>query len=363
MPTVTVSLPGTTFVSSQNPNANYSYYPLLYTGADSLFGTCVGYLNIPLPDLPITVVDSAKLKFSVIVKNGEAPSPITVLRATEPFSADSVTYSTQPATAPTASAVNITTADLYQTVEIDVTELVNQWVDGTYPNDGIALVNTDTSTLVQLATNAISYQPYFPQLVITYSGSPVRPSSASDFCMAQLTHVLQQFLALYPPTVVTIYASNVNLIIGTPSALTLSPDGTYAGLLILQDNGYRTFVPLNTITAIYSGIDTVYNPNMSFLTAPDFAEGIDKYIVNDIHDSLSVSESICIDLNWNMSVSGIVYKNPYGMIVISDAAGISPMFVPVTGNIASILPNYQKKGDSRLPQITIGPRETPTATD
>ena len=42
-----------------------------------------------------------------------------------------------------------TKTDLYKTVEIDITELVNQWLNGTYPNYGIALTNPDGMTLVQ----------------------------------------------------------------------------------------------------------------------------------------------------------------------------------------------------------------------
>lgn len=363
MTTVTVSLSSTTFVSSENPNSNYSVYPLLYAGMDPSFGTCIGYLNVPLPDLSISSVDSAKLQFSVIVKNGDEPSPISVLRATQPFSTSSVTYQTQPTTAPTASAVDVTTANLYQTIEIDITELVNQWISGTYPNYGIALVNTDGSTLVQLATSAISYQPYFPQFSITYSGSPVRPATASDFCMAQLAHVLQQFIALYPSTSLSIYTGNVNPVAGTPHSLTLSPDGTYAGLLILENDGNQILVPLDAITAIHTGAGTVYNPDLSFLTVPTLAEGADKYIVDGIYDSLSLSESVLINMQGNLSETGLVYKNPYGMIVISDAEGNSPIFIPVTGSIAQILPNYQKAGDAPLPQITSESQETPTATD
>lgn len=359
MATVTVSLPGTTFVSSQNPNANYFYYPLLYTGVDSSFGACIGYLNIPLPDLPVSAVDSAKLRLSVIVKSGNAPSPIEVFRAAEPFDVNSVTYLTQPATAPTGSSVAVTTSNLYQTVEIDITQLVNQWIAGTFPNHGIALANTDGTTLVEFATNAISYPPYFPQLVITYSTSPVGPSTASNFSLSQLAHVIKQIIAFYPTNPITVFTSRLvaSSVTGTPFSVTQSPDGTYGGLFILKIGEQQELIPLNTIAAIYTGGGTVYNPNFTYLTAPNFAEGGDKYIVTGIHNSLSLSEIITIYIRSNFTASGTVYQNPYGLIVLSDESGNTPVFIPVTGNITLILPPTQNGASSALPRITVGNQE------
>ena len=365
MATVTVSLPDTTFVSSQNANSNYSYYPLLYTGVDPSFGTCIGYLNIPLPDLPVSVVDSAKLRLSVIVKSGNAPSPIEVFRAAEAFDANSVTYLTQPAAVPTGSSVGVTTDDLYHAVEIDITELVNQWIGGTFPNYGIALVNSDGTTLVNFATNVIAYPPYFPQLVITYSTSPVGPTAAANFSLSQLAHVIKQIIAFYPTNTITVYTSGFSAatITGTPSGITLSPGGTYGGLFILKDGTQQELIPLDTISAIYTGDGTVYNPNFTFLTAPSFAEGADKYLVTGIHDSLSVSENITIYMRSHIEASGTVYQNPYGMIVLSDT-NQPGLFIPVNGNITVILPTPptpQNGERSALPRITIGkPEDTST---
>lgn len=363
MATVTVNLPDTTFVSSANPNSNYAFYPLIYTGVDPSFGTCIGYLNIPLPDLPVSAVDSAKLRLSVIVKSGVTPSPIAVLRATEPFSTSSVTYLTQPATAPTGSSVNVAMENLYQTVEIDITELVNQWIGGTFPNDGIALANADGTTLVEFATNAISYPPYFPQLVITYSTTPVGPTAAANFSLSQLAHVIKQIIKFYPTNTITVFTSGftVSSITGTPFSITLSPDGTYGGLFILEDGGQQELIPLDTITAIYTGDGTLYNPNFTFLTAPSFAEGADKYLVTGIHDSLSLLENINIYMRSNISASGTVYQNPYGMIVLSDT-NQPGLFIPVTGNITAILPTPQSGGRSALPRIAIGKPEEASTT-
>jgi len=57
---------------------------------------------------------------------------------------------------------------LYTAVQFDVKQLVEQWYAGTYVNNGFALTNSDVTTLVQFATNIITWAPYFPRLVINY---------------------------------------------------------------------------------------------------------------------------------------------------------------------------------------------------
>ncbi|WP_252891483.1 DNRLRE domain-containing protein [Thermoclostridium stercorarium] len=175
MPTVTVGIPDTTFLSSAQPEQNFSFYPLMYVGNDPVFQECIALMEIELPVLPVTSVDSAVLQLSVIVKTGTDPSPIVVNRVTDPFDAQTVTYNTRPGFVATGTQIDISTSDLYTVVNIDVTELVNQWLDGTFENHGIALTNADGVTLVQFGTNNIVYEPYFPRLVITYSDTPVPP--------------------------------------------------------------------------------------------------------------------------------------------------------------------------------------------
>lgn len=176
MPTVSVSIPDTTFVSSSQPTQNFSFYPLMYVGSDPTFLDCIGLMEIELPPLPVTSVDSAVLQLSVIVKTGDKPSTIVVNRVTSPFDADTVTYNTLPSFVATSSQVSIDTSDLYTIVEIDITTIVNQWLSGTADNYGIALTNPEGVTLVQFGTNNIVYEPYFPKLVITYSDTPTPPS-------------------------------------------------------------------------------------------------------------------------------------------------------------------------------------------
>jgi hypothetical protein len=338
MPTVTLEIPDTAFVSSAQPTGNFSLYPTMYVGTDASYATCIGLLQIALPTLPVSQVDSAVLQLSVIVKSGASPSPVAVNRVTEPFDPSTVTYDTRPSYTATGSQVNVTTGDLYSAVQIDVTGLVNNWLNGTYPNNGIALTNSDGTTAVQFATNVIVYEPYFPKLVLTYSSSPSE-STAICFSYAQLAHVIQQLITLYPTSIIKAYTTGFNAagIQGTPVELFSSPQATYGTLFVLEDSGEYGAVPLNTITAIELPSGTVYDPSISFLPEPTFPAGCDKNLITAYQAYLPVSTSVTIYSGALISATGIVYKNEAGLVVLAtDETGLDPIFIPVV-NITAVV--------------------------
>jgi hypothetical protein len=339
----------------------------MYTGTDPSFQNCIGLLQIELPPLPVSRIDSAVLQLAVIVKSGEAPSPVVVNRVTEPFRTSAVTYNTRPAFTATSSQINIAVSDLYSTVSIDVTDLVNGWLGGSYPNDGIALTNQDGTTVVQFATNNIVYEPYFPKLTVSYSESPAE-NTALCFSYAQLAHIIEQLIVMYP-NVVTVFTTgfSASSITGTPYQLYSSPEGTYGGLFILTDAGQQEAIPLNAITAIYTGDSTVYNPDITYLPAPQFPAGCDTNLITAYHDYLPVSTNVSMYMGAIISASGMIYKNEYGILVLSDENGSTPVFVPVI-NITSAFPEVptaarQKAGLPRIAAVNSLHPQEPNASE
>lgn len=171
MLTITQSIPNLTFTSSAQKDTNLSFYPTVYTGTDPNFKSCISFLQIVLP--PISKADSAQLRLAVIAKSGDDPSTVAVNRVTAPFKTSDVSFSTMPAFAQEKAKIAISKSDLYTIVQIDITDLVNNWLNGTYENYGIALTNSDDSSAVQFATNIIGYKPYYPEFLLTSSVSPV----------------------------------------------------------------------------------------------------------------------------------------------------------------------------------------------
>lgn len=166
----TMTLNDTTFVSSAQPNSNFSIYPFMYAGTAPSLGQTIGLLKFALPWLPVSAVDSAVLTLYVYSKTGTAPSTVVINKVTAPYNTDTVTYNTQPAFVPTANQVVITQADVNTSVSIDITSIVNDWLSGSQ-NNGIAFTNTDGTTSVQFATTKLPYVHMHPELVITYTAA------------------------------------------------------------------------------------------------------------------------------------------------------------------------------------------------
>lgn len=167
MATQTLLSTGTTFVSSQLANYNLSSNAIIVVGTSPTYLNSISFLKFDISSLPVSSVDSALLRLFVFTKTGASSSPIVVNRVTSDFSISSVTYNTQPTYVPTASTTNISTDEVLQYIEIDVTDLVNQWLDETFQNYGIALTNSDETTSVEFGGKPIG-DSYEPQLVITY---------------------------------------------------------------------------------------------------------------------------------------------------------------------------------------------------
>lgn len=166
MPIMTFDINNTTFVSSAQPDSNMSNYRQLYSGTDLRFLTCISLMQIKLPSLPFNQVEKAIIQLAVIIKSGETASPIFVSQIAKPFNFLTVTYRTCPPLVLTTTEVEILPRNLYTTVNINITELVNSWLNDTLPNNGIALTNSDGSTVVQFAAGN---DLYVPKLILTYS--------------------------------------------------------------------------------------------------------------------------------------------------------------------------------------------------
>lgn len=323
MPTISINLSDTTFVSSFQPDNNMNFYPIMYVGSDPSFQNCNGLLQFTLPSLPVTSVDSAIMQFTLIAKSQAESSIVTVNNATSSFSTTTVTYNTQPTFTPTTSQVSVNQSDLYQRVSIDITQLVNSWLAGTSENKGIVL--TCPGDAVQFATNNIVYEPYFPTLTLTYSATPSTGTSAFCFVNAQLANTIKQLIALYPAETMTVYMTGGYYIAGTPYAF----DETSNMIVELTASGEYASIPLINISAV-TVTGTVYDPSITYLTPPELIHDCGEKYLDSIHNNFPLYTSVLFDLNTFVTASGIIYKNEYGMLVKgNDMEGSNPAFIPI----------------------------------
>jgi hypothetical protein len=191
-------------------------------------------------------------------------------------------------------------------------------------------------------------------------GPPGKPGNLNDtaagFVYAQLAHVLKQIILYYPSTIMRAYGNGFTFagLEGIPIELFSSSEGTYGGLFVVEEEGERGAIPLQSIASVtYTG-GVVYNPTITFIPKPFFPAGFDTNIVTAIHDYLPLLTPVTVYMGTVIDVSGIVYKNEYGMLVVADdALGTNPSFIPVT-NITGIVPtvaassSVSSAGKSRL---------------
>jgi len=167
-------------------------------------------------------------------------------------------------------------------------------------------------------------------------------NTAASFTYAQLAHVITQIIQYYPTTVLRSYGTGFTFagLEGTPVELYSSPDGTYGGLFVISESGDIGAMPLQSIACITLGAGVPYNPAITYIPKPVFPAGFDTNIVTAIHDYLPVSTPVTVYMGTVIDVTGIVYKNVYGMLVVTDdVLGNNPSFIPVT-NITGIIPTF-----------------------
>lgn len=168
MATLTLQSSATTFVSSLLADINLSFSSVIVVGTDPVYLDSISFLKFDLASIPVTNLTSATLRLFVFSKTGVAPSPIVVNRVTSDFDINTVTYNTMPPFVPTGLSTDVTTNEVLQYVDIDITDLVNQWLAGTFPNYGIALTNPDGTTSVHFGGKPIGPE-WEPLLVVTYT--------------------------------------------------------------------------------------------------------------------------------------------------------------------------------------------------
>ena len=189
-------------------------------------------------------------------------------------------------------------------------------------------------------------------------GPPGRPGNLNDtaisFTYAQLAYVIEQIIKYYPTTEVGVYTIGFAFTFaglgGTPVELYASPDGSYGGLFVIREGTNTGAVPLQAIASISLGAGVAYNPAICYISKPTFPPGFDNNVITAVHDYLTVGTAVTIFTGGAVSVTGVVYKNVYGMLVIADdMTGVNATFVPVT-NLTGIMqpPITAKAGKSAV---------------
>jgi len=207
-----------------------------------------------------------------------------------------------------------------------------------------------TSGNVQL-TNTVPVKGML-SVIKEYSDADV-PGTMLDFEYQQLANVLAQIITLYPAATVRVYAPGLYDIDGTPQALYTSPQAAYPGIFEQLLAGQTESSALNTITAFRTGTGTVYNEDITYLAPPSpLPQGWSTDVITAIYDYLEVGDNIEIYWGIGNNTTGYVYKNEYGMLVVTaDMDGNSPYFILPTSSLIIVTPPTDAKSSGKLVKL------------
>jgi hypothetical protein len=155
------------FVSSATPRLNYGPSIILAVGP----GTN-SYVQFNLSGIPAGAnISKATLRLYVDAVSGSGT--LDVFQVTSSWTENKVTYNTRPAqqsvSAIFGSSVSITSASWNQFLLIDITPLAQGWMNGTIPNNGIALTLTSGSGIFSFDSKESLLTGNGPELEIAFT--------------------------------------------------------------------------------------------------------------------------------------------------------------------------------------------------
>ncbi|MGA2687634.1 MAG: DNRLRE domain-containing protein [Candidatus Korobacteraceae bacterium] len=160
---------------SSNPNTNYGSYTSLFVQKGSV--TSRSYIKFNLGTLP-TGVNVSKATLRLFVNQIAGPGSFDVYQLNSTWSESTLTYNNAPALGTSATGnhpVAFTSSSLNQFIVIDITALVQGWMNGSIANDGLALAMTTTSGSASFDSKESIYTSHQPELEVALTG-PAGPA-------------------------------------------------------------------------------------------------------------------------------------------------------------------------------------------
>lgn len=171
--------------------------------------------------------------------------------------------------------------------------------------------------------------PVIASLVVTQD-DPGAEVDMQCFAVLQFANILRQMVAAYPSTTWSVFSESLASYSGTPVDVYTSPLASGPGLLRLLTTGNEYLaLPIQNITAVYPGSGTIYDPGFEYLPLPDpLPQSCSTDILAAILSYLPVgTPDVGFRLGPSVSASGDVYRNEYGVVVLSDELGNTPIFL------------------------------------
>jgi hypothetical protein len=160
-------------VSSSTAVVNFGNYPNLFIGNTIDPSIARAYLQFNLSAIPTGVdIVSADLKLYHNSSTGTTDLTIRIHKVTSSWQENTLTWINQPDYHPTPESSRLVNVDITDWLSWDITNLLQEWLDGSTPNYGLVLKDTDEAlgnTYIQcFSSDYIDETSLRPKLEIIY---------------------------------------------------------------------------------------------------------------------------------------------------------------------------------------------------
>lgn len=200
---------------------------------------------------------------------------------------------------------------------------------------GVGIVNVSTAPVtLSLVNGSIGNHFYAAQIplkaaLVVTKDDVVETVNGRCLAVAQLVNIISQMINTYSTTTWSVFSHSLASYSGVPLDLYTSPNALGPGLLRLIDlNDDYEALPIINITALYPGDGTVYDSSFTYFPPPDpLPQDCDADMLAAIQSYLPIGTPVDIRFGPQFSASRSVYRNEYGVLVLSDDDGNNPVFL------------------------------------
>ncbi|SHK88555.1 hypothetical protein SAMN02745123_03464, partial [Desulforamulus aeronauticus DSM 10349] len=179
LPTISLIPIGDAYIAQSYPTTNFGSVAALYIGSFTRINDVYrSLIQFPTPIIPAgNVLNNAFLRLYLYRKDVPGVQPIYIYRVNTPFNQNTVTWNNRPVSSYTGNFYNFADDQIFQFMDIDVTELVNGWINGDYPNFGLEIRGLeDQPALSAFRSSDYSDSNLWPRLIVTYTNGPSGPT-------------------------------------------------------------------------------------------------------------------------------------------------------------------------------------------
>ena len=210
------------YVTSSMPTANFGASPILPVQAET-----TSYVRFNLGALPGSA-KIAKATLRLYVDAVTAPGSFDVFQVSSGWSEPGVTFNTAPslgASATGGQSIAIAKTSVNQFVLVDVTPLVQGWLDGSVPNYGLALALTTASG--SFAFDSKENSGHYPEVEVVLDGTAALGATTSVGTVGASGAPVSKALGLTPNLPSDPYVNN-GTVLQTGTSFNIDGSGTAA---------------------------------------------------------------------------------------------------------------------------------------